>query len=180
MAQAQTNTGTEQDLPHSGDQFPPFNTATYPGQLVWLALTFGFLYFMIARTIAPRVQGILAERRGRIAADLDEANAMKARADEAGQAYEAAIGEARARAQAIAAETRAALTTESDVRRKALEADLQAKIASSEATIRSGTEAAMANVRGIAVDAAAEIVERLTGRAPDPTTIASAYDRVRA
>lgn len=181
MAQPiQTTTGTGQDVPHSGDQFPPFNTATYPGQLVWLALTFAFLYVMVARVISPRLQGILSERRERIAADLAEAGAMKTKADAAGEAYETAIAEARKRAGAIAQEARTALSTEFDVRRKALEADLAAKLASAEDTIRAATASAMDNVRGIAVDAAGDIVELLTGRPPDAAAIHAAYDRVRA
>lgn len=175
-----TTAGTRQDVPHAGDQFPPFNTATYPAQLLWLALSFGFLYVMVSRRIAPRLQGILAERRQRIASDLDEAAAMKRRADEAGQAYEASIGEARARAQVIAQETRAALSTEADVRRKALEADLAARLATADAAVRASTESAMANVRGIALGAASDIVERLTGRTPEGSAVEAAYDRVPA
>jgi F-type H+-transporting ATPase subunit b len=168
--------GTVQESGHSAE-FPPFNTATYPGQLVWLALTFGFLYFMMARVIAPRLSGIIGDRRQRIAADLDQAAQMRSRAEEAGRAYEASLAEARAKAQGIAQETRTALNTESEVRRKALEADLNAKLAEAEATIQARTATAMSSVREVATDAAAAIVERLTGRTPDRAAIDSAYDR---
>jgi F-type H+-transporting ATPase subunit b len=177
MAQTGTNAGTVQDAAHGGGQFPPFNTATYPGQLVWLALTFGFLYFMMARVIVPRLAGILGDRRHRIAADLEQAAEMRTRAEEAGKAYELSLSEARAKAQAIAQETRAALNTESEIRRKTIEADLSSKLVESEATIRSKTDSAMANVREVATDAAAAIVERLTGRAPDGAAVQAAYDR---
>jgi F-type H+-transporting ATPase subunit b len=162
---------------HGGGEFPPFNTATYPGQLVWLALTFGFLYVMMARVIVPRLSGILGDRRRRIAADLDQAAEMRSRAQEAEQAYEKSLAEARGKAQAIAQETRTALNTESEVRRKALEAELAKRLAESDATIRARTESAMASVRDVATDAATAIVERLTGRAPDRSAIESAYDR---
>lgn len=176
MAQKTEIAGTVQEASHGGE-FPPFNTATYPGQLVWLALTFGFLYVMMARVIAPRLAGILDDRRRRIAADLDQADAMRSRAEEAGKAYEQSLGEARAKAQAIAQETRAALSTENEVRRKALEAELAAKLAESDSTIRSRTESAMASVREVATDAAAAIIERLTGRSPDRGSLDAAYDR---
>lgn len=180
MAQTNATTaGTTHDA-HGGGQFPPFNTATYPGQLIWLALTFGFLYFMMSRVIAPRLAKILGDRRARIAKDLDEAAAMKAKADEAGAAYEQALGDARAKAQGIAQETRATLAAESDERRKALEADLSAKLAESDTAIRATTEAAMANVREVASDAAGAIVERLTGRAPDRAALDAAYGRIQA
>lgn len=178
MAQTTTQqvAGTVQEAAHGGE-FPPFNTATYPGQIIWLALTFGFLYFMMARVIVPRLSGILGDRRRRIATDLEQAAEMRSRAEEAGRAYEQSLGEARAKAQAIAQETRTALNTESEVRRKALEADLAQKLAEAETTIQAKTASAMSNVREVATDAATAIVERLTGRAPDRATIDGAYDR---
>jgi F-type H+-transporting ATPase subunit b len=176
MAQTTQTAGTVQQAPQGGE-FPPFNTATYPGQLVWLALTFGFLYFMMARTIVPRISGIIDQRRKRIAADLEQAAQMRARAEEAGQAYERSLSEAREKAKGIAQTTREALATETEVRRKALEADLAERLAASELTIRTRTDAAMANVRDIAADAATAIVERLTGRAADAAKIRAALDR---
>ena len=180
MAQTGTNAGTVHDAGHGGGEFPPFNTATYPGQLFWLVLTFGFLYVMMARYIVPRLSGIIGDRRQRIAADLDQAATMRARAEEAGKAYEQSLAEARGKAQAIAQETRAALNTEAEVRRKALEGDLAAKLHEAEATIRTRSDSAMANVREVATGAASAIVERLTGRAPDPAAIEAAYDRARS
>jgi F-type H+-transporting ATPase subunit b len=162
---------------HGGGEFPPFNTATYPGQLIWLALTFGLLYYMMAKVIVPRMAGLIENRRVRIASDLDDAAAMRQRAEAAGAAYETSMTEARNKAKVIAQETRDTLTAESDARRKALEADLATRIAESEATIRARTDEAMASVRGIAADTAAAIVERLTGRAPDPSVIAAATNR---
>ena len=162
---------------HPKGGFPAFRTETFAGQILWLAITFGLLYYLMAKVALPRVHNVLEDRRRRIAADLDQAAAMRARAEEAGKAYEQSLGEARTKAQAIAQETRAALTTEAEIRRKALEADLAAKLAESETTIRSRTDSAMANVREVATDAAAAIVERLTGRSPDRAALESAYDR---
>jgi F-type H+-transporting ATPase subunit b len=179
MAQnkATTHETVEHAASHGGGEFPPFNAATYPGQLIWLALTFGFLYYMMAKLVVPRLSGLIEHRRVTIASDLDEAAGMRQRAEQAGAAYEASMNEARARAKAIAQETRDSLAAESEARRKALEADLNTRIAQSESTIRARTEEAMASVRGIAADTAAAIVERLTGRAPDPNVIATATNR---
>ncbi|MDQ4134954.1 MAG: F0F1 ATP synthase subunit B' [Pseudomonadota bacterium] len=185
MAQAQTtpaptHAGTEA---HGGAQdvgFPPFATETFGGQLLWLAITFGLLYFLMSRFVLPQLSGIIEDRRQTIAGDLDEAAAMKTRAEEAGTAYEKSLAEARARAQALAQETRAKLSAESEARRKALEADLAERLAQAEATIATRKTEAMSNVRAIAAETAAAIVERLTGRAPSPQAIEAALDEVRA
>ena len=50
------------------------------------------------------------------------------------------------------------------------------KLADAEKTIASTRETAMSNVRGIAADAAAAIVQRLTGVLPDGASLDSAVD----
>ena len=84
MAQAQTTHATT-EAPggaHEDIGFPPFETETYAGQLLWLAITFVALYFLLSRLVLPRLGGIIENRRATIASDLDDAAAMKSRAEE--------------------------------------------------------------------------------------------------
>ena len=182
MAQAQT-THTETEAhggAHEDIGFPPFASETFGGQLLWLAITFVVLYTLLSRLVLPRLSGIIENRRSMIARDLDDAAAMKSRAEEAGATYEKALAEAKGRAQALAQETRAKLSAESDAKRKALEADLNARLADAEATISAKKTEAMSHVRGIARDTASAIVERLTGKAPAPQQVESALDQINA
>ncbi|MCJ2143590.1 F0F1 ATP synthase subunit B' [Methylobacterium sp. E-066] len=160
---------------HSG-AFPPFETSGFLSQLIWLALAFGLLYYLMDKVALPRIQAILHARAERLRADLDQAQAMKTEADAAGIAYETALRDAQGKARDIAQTTRNELAAEAETKRKALEAELNAKLSSAEATIRTRTEAAMGNVRSIAGEAASAIVERLTGQAPDPATLNRALD----
>ena len=157
-----------------GGTFPPFATESFPSQLFWLALTFGFLYFFMAKVVVPGVGGLIAERSAKIAKDLDDAAAAKTKAEAAGVAYEQALSDARAKAQGIAQTTRDKVNASSDAKRKSVETELAAKIAASEATIMAAKAKAMSNVEGIASDAAAAIVQRLTGIAPATGDIATA------
>jgi F-type H+-transporting ATPase subunit b len=167
------------EVPAGGHtQFPPFRPDTLPSQLFWFAVTFIALYVLVAKVGLPRVGGILAARRGRIDSDLSAANRFKEEADAAMAAYEKALGDARTRAQAIASETRERLSAEAETSRKALEQRLNATLAESEKTIAATKVKALANVRGIALDAAAAIVTRLTGVAPGDAAVAEAVDRV--
>ncbi|MCJ2022276.1 F0F1 ATP synthase subunit B' [Methylobacterium sp. E-065] len=160
---------------HTG-AFPPFESSGFLAQLIWLALAFGLLYYLMDKIALPRIQSILHTRAERLRADLDQAQAMKTEADAAGVAFETALRDAQSKARDIAQTTRNELAAEADAKRKALEEQLNAKLAASEATIRQRTEAAMGNVRSIAGEAAAAIVERLTGQAPDRATLDRALD----
>jgi F-type H+-transporting ATPase subunit b len=175
MAEHQSTTEASPPSEHGGG-FPPFQKDTFASQLLWLAIFFVALYLIAAKLALPRVGSIISERRGRISGDLAEAARMKDAADAAIAAYEKALADARARAQALAAETRDKLTAEAEVNRKALEASLNARLAEADKTIAATKTAAMANVRGIAQEAAAAIVARLIGTTPTQAAVAAAVD----
>ena len=169
-----TSTGA---TPEAKGAFPPFATETYASQLLWFAIAFGALYYVMSRVALPRVAAVMENRSQRIAADLAEAERLRAESEAAGAAYEKSLNEARAKAKAIAQEMRGALTAEAEAKRKALELELHERLEVAEKTISAKTQEAMASVRSIAADTAMAIVERLTGQAPDRRALEAALDR---
>jgi F-type H+-transporting ATPase subunit b len=156
--------------------FPPFQKDTFASQLVSLVIAFVALYLIVSRIALPRVGGVLDARQNAIDNDLAEAQELKDASDTALKAYESELAAARSRAQAIGNETREKLNAASEAERKTLDGQLSERLAEAEKTIASTREAAMGNVRGIATEAAAAIVQRLAGLAPDGTAVASAVD----
>ena len=165
--------GTEAPGGHGGG-FPPFNSQTFPSQLVWLVISFVLLYALMAKWALPQVARVVEGRQKGIADDLAEADKLKRQSEEAVAAYEKALADARANAQAIANETRDKQAAEAEATRKRLEDELNRKLADSEKTIAATKQAAMANVRGIAEETASAIVERLIGTAPGQQAVANA------
>jgi len=159
-----------------GAKLPQLAIETFAGQLFWLALTFGLLLVMSAYVILPRIGRVLAERAGRISGDIAAAALAKGEADHALQAYEAALGEARARGRATADETRNAVRAEIEKRRSEAEASLKDQTTTAEARIATIKSEAMANVRNVAAESAAAIVERLSGETVSGAEAASAVD----
>jgi F-type H+-transporting ATPase subunit b len=156
--------------------FPPFEKDTFASQLVSLLIAFVALYLIVSRIALPRVGSVIDARQDAIDGDLAEAQKLKDASDSALKAYESELAAARSRAQAIGAETRDKLNAASEAERKTLEGRLSVKLADAEKTIASTRESAMSNVRGIAADAAAAIVQRLTGVLPDGNAVNSAVD----
>jgi F-type H+-transporting ATPase subunit b len=154
--------------------FPPFQIETFASQLFWLAVVFIALYLLVAKLALPRLSGILAARGQRVADDLAEAERNRERADLALAAYDKALADARDRAQSVANETRDRLAVESEKARHALEAKLNARLAEAEQAILATKTAALSNVRVIAVETAAAVVQRLTGSAPDGAAVEAA------
>ncbi|HUG61940.1 MAG TPA: F0F1 ATP synthase subunit B [Methylomirabilota bacterium] len=147
-----------------GDVFPPFDPSTFASQLLWLALTFGVLYWTISRIAAPRIASILEVRRDRIAGDLGEAERLRGETDAAVVAYEQSLADARKSAGAIAAETRDQVNRDLDAKRQAIEADLAGKLGEAEARITQIKTKALEEVDAIATETTEAIVSALIGK----------------
>lgn len=175
-----TNPATHTEVPSGGhkEPFPPFQSETFASQLLWLALTFVVLYLLMSRIALPRIGSILEARRQHVAGDLAEAERLKGESDAALAAYEKALADARSRAQALANQTREQQAAEAEATRKELDAKLALRLGEAEKSIATTRAAAMANVQAIATDAAAAIVERLTGATPTGRDVADAVAAV--
>lgn len=161
---------------HGKGGFPPFEKDTFASQLVSFAIAFALLYVIVSKIALPRVGALIASRQGMIDNDLAEAQKLKDESDAALKAYETELASARSRAQAIGHETREKLNAQSETERKALEQRLGTKLADAEKSIATTRQTAMGNVRGIASDTAAAIVQRLTGALPDSKAVEAAVD----
>jgi F-type H+-transporting ATPase subunit b len=151
---------------HESGVFPPFDPATFPSQLLWLAITFGALYLLMSKIALPRIGGILENRKGIIDADLAAADASRQKTDAAIAAYEAALAAAKAKAQGIANESREAITADLAAKRSAVEADLTAKVTAAEARISATKAEALTHVDEIATETAQTVVTQLVGEVP--------------
>jgi len=148
---------------HDSGVFPPFDPATFPSQLLWLAITFGALYLLMSKIALPRIGGILDDRKARIDADLSAADASRQKTDAAIAAYEAALSAAKSKAQGIGNEKREALTAELAGKRQALETELSAKVVAAEARIAQTKAEALTHVDEIATETAQTVVSQLVG-----------------
>jgi F-type H+-transporting ATPase subunit b len=173
-------TGTQAGGGHGETSFPPFDPVNFTPMLIWLSLSFGLLYLLMSKIALPRVESILHARAHKITKDIGEANAFRARSEEAAAAHDKTIAEAKAKALALTQETHARLTAETEAKRLALEAELDARLAASEMQILEMKARAMGNVEAIASEAAAAIVQRISGKPADPTAIVRAIATSKA
>lgn len=165
---------------HGETSFPPFDPVNFAPMLIWLSLSFGLLYLLMAKIALPRVESILHARADKIASDIAKANAFRAQSEEAAAAYDKAIADAKATALALGQETHVRLAAETEANRLALEAEITATLAASEMQILEMKAAAMGNVEAIAGEAAAAIVTHITGKPADQAAIARAIATSKA
>ncbi len=136
-------------------------------QVFWLIITLLVIFFVLSRIALPRIAAVLAERQGTITNDINAAEDLKRRAEEAEAAYDKALADARTEAQAIAQKTRDDIKADLDAALAIADEQIAAKTAESEKAIAEIRASALENVEEVAKDTAAAIVAALGGEAND-------------
>lgn len=135
---------------------------TFGSQLFWLVLTFGLIYFVIGRSMLPKIQSTVDLRKKRISDDLEAARMAHVRADEIEDDYKKRQAADRDAAHAITVEAKAKAAQSSEKRLADADRRIGEKIAKAEADIAAQREAALAEIEGVAVEATQDIVQKLT------------------
>lgn len=165
---------SEAEGAESSSALPQLDTSTYPGQLFWLLICFGGLYWLMSSVFLPKLGGIIEERRNRIADDYDQAAELKRDAEEAEKAYLQALSDAKAKAASIAAETRAELDGEISGMQAEMDKKLSTRIAAAETRIAEMKTQAAAKVSEAAFDTTRALVEALIDEMPAEDAVKAA------
>ena len=149
-------------------------------QVVWMALIFAALYYVLARYALPQVATVLDERSGRINADLNSARLAKLQADTAVSELQEATRRASTEAQAAIASSMAQAKAEAAEQARVANERLDAQLHEAEQRIAAAHGAAMGALRDVATETARVVVSRLTGHEPDPALVNGAVDHALA
>jgi len=142
-------------------------------QIFWLLVTLVVIFFVLSRIALPRIAAVLAERSGTITNDIAAAEDLKVKAQEAEEAYNKALADARANAQSIVAQTKLEIQAELNDAMAVADAEIGAKAAEGAKIIADIRANALESVKDVAKDTAKEIVAAMGGKA-DARTVTSA------
>jgi len=143
-------------------------------QLFWLAIGLGFIFFVIARGMVPKIQATVDARDKKVADDLEAAQSARAAADETEAAWRARMDAARADAARIANEAKQASARETEAKVRKAADKINLKVETAEARIRDALESARGEIEAVAAEAAQDMVKRLTGISLDKKAAAEA------
>ena len=132
-------------------------------QLFWLALVLGFIYFVIARGMVPKIQATVDQRDQRIADDLAAAEEARAKADETEEAYRQRMDASRAEAMKLTAAAKSEVAKA--IEKKAAKADAAnlAKLDKAQERIRAARQAAQAEIASVAADMTQDVAAKVAG-----------------
>ena len=149
---------------HASGGLPQFDLAQWPGQMVWMLIIFGVLYFLFSKVFIPKLGGTIEAREDRISGDIQAARRMKEESEAQAASVAEEMAQARARAQKLALDAKAKATAEAALRQAEEEAKLAKGLASAEARIGAARDQALGSVQAIAAETAQAMVAKLTGK----------------
>lgn len=164
---------------HGAEQggLPQLDPSTFPQQLVWLAVSFGVLYWLLSRRLLPRVSEVLEERQQRISEDLEKAQSLRDESQAVTAQYEKAMEDARNDALRVVSEVQAENARLAAQQQAAFLAESAAKVRAAEQRIAEAKAEAMARVREVAAEIAVEAARKVAGVDPDAASASAAVDR---
>ncbi len=155
---------------------PQFDPTVWVPQLIWLAITFGILYLLMAKVALPRVSQVLEEREERIGESLRKADRLKVHAEQAVAAYEKTMADVRQKAVEEVRNARELAAAEAAARHAELGERLAQQVAAAEHRIHQARAAAISGLRDVAIGVAGAAIERLMGTRVEPDAVAAAVD----
>jgi F-type H+-transporting ATPase subunit b len=135
----------------------------YQSQWFWLLLVLAAIYFFVGRGIVPKVEATVDARDAQIAADLAEAERLRAEADASEEAWRARMNEAHETAQTAAASAKAEAAGDAAKRVAAANHRLAKKADEAAQALDAARASALAEIETVAVEAAQGIVAKLAG-----------------
>lgn len=157
---------------------PQLDFSTYPNQVFWLVITIVVIYLILSRVALPRIGAVLADRQGTITNDIAAAEELKLKAQEAEEAYNQALADARVEAQKIIAEAKAEIQADLDAATAEADAKIAVKANESEKRITEIRAGADESVTEVAKDTVKAITDALGHSNVGPRVINNAVGRL--
>lgn len=157
--------GAHADAGHHGSSggLPQLDPTSFPSQLFWLAVVFGFMFFFFSKKSLPEISGIIEGRKERVQNDLDEAQRLRDEVAAAQTAYEESLAGARQESSSIFKATEEEIKSNSESQLEDMRRKSATQIASMEKRVASAVDDAMENIGHVAADIAVEAAAKIIG-----------------
>lgn len=140
---------------------PQLDAHWFLPQVFWLAITFIFMYVVMAKLSLPRLDSALKARKDRITTDLRKAETYKQQAEETEKQYAASIATAHAEAEKHISDAMAKASARAAKEQAELDKTLSKKLNEAEKRIADLRENAVKNILPHQVEISKMIAEKL-------------------
>jgi F-type H+-transporting ATPase subunit b len=153
---------------------------TLSSQVFWLLVFFGLTFLIVGLGMVPKIMGTVDLREKQITGDLAAAQAARDAASTEEDAWRGRENANRAAAQGVISEAKAKAAAANAEKLVEAQTRLDARLVEAETSIAAARSSALAEIEGVAADAARDIVARIAGAEVEPAAAAAAVKEVMA
>ena len=152
---------------------PQLNPEFWVSQIVWLVLTFGFLYLVLSKLILPKISENLESRKSQILENIETAEKQREESEKKIKEFEKIILDSKFEAKNHFNEVRQKTLEEINNKRTALEKDIDKELSAAEEEINNLKINSSEKIKNIAVETSAELVKQLIGEEANNSSVSA-------
>ena len=159
------------EIAFAKEGMPQLNPEFWLSQIVWLTIVFALLYFLIQKFFSPKLFALIDTRTNFIKSLLEEAEVCKNQIQKLEDEYNLIITEAKIESKKISAKLKSDLNDKISIKRKEFEKFLNSETLKAEEEVNNFKKKALENIQNIAGDFSKELIEKITGTAPNNSSL---------
>ena len=157
---------------------PQLNPEYWVSQIVWLIITFGFLYIILWKAILPKITQNLENRKAQILSNLDNAQIFRDQSEKKNLEYNKILKLAKQEAKKKLDETRNKINNDIKNKKKHFDLEIEKEIQKTEKEIKTLKLSSIKHINKIAVEISSEIVRKIMGTEVNTSNISAIVDDI--
>ena len=140
---------------------PQLNPAFWISQIFWLTLTFGILYFVLAKLILPKISANLEVRKLQILENIEAAEKQREESEQKIEEYNKILQDSKNEAKNYFNQARTKILKDINKKKDVLDKSLNEEIKKAEDDIRSLIQKSPEKINKIAIETSRDLIQHL-------------------
>ena len=157
---------------------PQLNPDYWVSQVFWVMLIFGTLYVILWRTILPKINENLENRKSQILTDLDEAQELKNQSEKKNSEYNMILSKAKQDAKKILDETRKKINLDIKNKNNQFNLEIDKEIENAEKEIKTLKLSSIKDINKISIETSSEIVRKMVGTEVNASSVSAIVEDI--
>ena len=157
---------------------PQLNPDYWISQIFWVILIFGTLYVILWKTILPKINENLENRKSQILTDLSDAQKFEDQSEEKLSEYNKILNQAKQEAKKILNETRTKVNRDIENKKNQFNLEIKKEIEKAEKEIKTQKLSSIENINKIAIETSSEIVRKILGTEVNASSVSAIVEDI--
>jgi len=157
---------------------PQLNPDYWVSQIFWVMLIFGALYVILWKTILPKINENLENRKSQILNDLDDAQELKNQSEKKISEYNIILSKAKEDAKKILDETRKKINLDIENKNNQFNLEIEKEVENAEKEIKALKLSSIKDINKISIETSSEIVRKMVGAEVNASSVSAIVEDI--